>query len=123
MRPKNNIRQLLDRHHRSNRNKLAGYSRSEFKTLLKRAGFKVNRSFGLIHTVMRDNRLYRFRWWADEGFMVDISDPLEHFDRWANSTERVVPFSSMFPVRKPVYRTKREKLWAAQRALAGADDR
>ena len=79
---------------RPTRNQLAGYSLSEFKTLLKRLGHKVPRDMDLSGYVTEyNNRLYRWRWWSDEGFVVDVSEPLDQFDRWANSVEEVIKFS------------------------------
>jgi hypothetical protein len=103
---------------------LAGYSLSEFKTLLKRSGYQVPRNLHRNGWVaIRDNRYYRFRWWDKqdyrEPFQVDISEPIEHFDRWANSTERTVEFNQLLPERKPVYRTLRQRLQAAQHKLSG----
>lgn len=74
-----------------------GVSPSEFKTLLKGLGFKVPRDFfGFSSSVAkRQGRLYRFRWWA-ETFEVDISCPVEEFDRWANSTDRTISLSEFF---------------------------
>jgi hypothetical protein len=41
------------------------------------------------------NRAYRWRWWSDEGFVVDVSGPLEEFDRWANSVEETYSFGEI----------------------------
>ena len=77
------------------RERLGGKSCSEFKTLLKRNGFKLPRQFfkyGSIATKM--GRKYRFRWWMsdgyDDGFVVDVSCQLRDFDRWSNSVDEVV---------------------------------
>ena len=79
---------------RPNRNQLAGYSLSEFKTLLKRLGHKVPRDLETAGYVTEyNNRLYRWRWWSDEGFVIDRSETLDQFDRWANSVEEVIKFS------------------------------
>ena len=85
---------------RPNRNQLAGYSLSEFKTLLKRLGHKVPRNLATTGYVTEyNNRLYRWRWWGDVygddtgEFFVDVSCPLSEFDRWANSTDEVIKFS------------------------------
>ena len=67
------------------RPKMAG--RSALKTLLKRNGFKVPRNFygrGCC-IAKRNNRLWRFRFWS--GDFVDVSCPINDFDRWANSTD------------------------------------
>lgn len=78
---------------RPSRDQLGGYSCSEFKTLLKKFRFKVGRSLHCQYSILRKSRAYRFRWWNnDVGFVVDISCPLADFDRWANSTEQIVPF-------------------------------
>jgi len=77
---------------RPTRKDLLGYSRSEFKTLLKRKGHKVPRDFfgrGCVSTFK--NRFYRWRWWKENDgsglFVVDISCLIPEFDRWANSVE------------------------------------
>lgn len=75
---------------RPNRTQLLGYSPSEFKTLLKRNGHKVPRNFykhGACTTV-KHGRYWRWRWWADSGFVVDMSCPIAEFDRWSNSLDR-----------------------------------
>lgn len=79
---------------RPGREKLCGFSPSEFKTFLKRNGFRVHREFfsSKCKEAERNGRLYRFRHWAEEGFLVDISCKLNDFDRWANSTDEVVNF-------------------------------
>ena len=77
---------------RSTRGQL-GMSPSEFKTMLKLRGHKVDRDclkYGP-QSIYR-NRLYRWRHWADEGFVVDISCKLSEFDRWANSTDQTITF-------------------------------
>ena len=75
------------------RDRLWGMSASQFKTLLKRQGFKVDRDFFKMGaTAQLGNRLYRFRYWAFPDFFVDISCPLSEFDRWANSTDRTINF-------------------------------
>jgi hypothetical protein len=88
------------------RKKLAGYSASEFKTLLKRAGFRVPRDVKTHWVVTKKNRRYRFRWWSDLGFEVDISEPIADFDRWANSVEQVVWFTNLFPAKSIRYKTR-----------------
>lgn len=77
---------------RPNRSQLNGMSPSEFKTLLRRKGFKVPRDFYCNSTAYRDNRAFRFRWWNATEFQLDISCKLNDFDRWANSTEYIVSF-------------------------------
>ena len=76
------------------RNQLAGLSPSEFKTLLKRRGYRVGKDFFKRGSMAKhSNRLYRFRWWGTVGeFFVDVSCPLNEFDRWANSVDQVVTF-------------------------------
>ena len=75
------------------RDRLWGMSASQFKTLLKRQGFKVDRDFFKMGaTAQLGNRLYRFRYWAFPDFFVDISCPVNEFDRWANSTDRTINF-------------------------------
>ncbi len=73
------------------RTKLNGMSPSQFKTFLKRKGFKVSRDFFKTSIAYNKNRAYRFRWWSDS-FEVDISCPLNEFDRWANSVDEVLNF-------------------------------
>ena len=80
---------------RPNRHQLNGMSYSEFKTLLKRRGYKVPRRWAVTGFVSQyQGHLYRFRWWNEDGngFVVDISCSLCEFDRWANSTDLTVPF-------------------------------
>lgn len=80
---------------RPNRSKLCGMSPSEFKTLLKRKGHKVPRDFFKYScTSVFRNRLYRWRHWSDEGFIVDISCPKNDFDRWANSVSDRITIAS-----------------------------
>lgn len=75
------------------RDRLWGMSPSQFKTLLKRKGFAVPRDFFKMGAMARKgNRLYRFRYWAWPDFFVDISCPLNEFDRWANSVDRTINF-------------------------------
>ena len=73
---------------------LSGMSCSEFKTMLKRRGYKVPRDFFKIGACATfKNRMYRFRYWNTIGnFVVDISCPLKYFDRWANSTDKTITF-------------------------------
>jgi hypothetical protein len=79
---------------RPGRTKLCGFSQSEFKTFLRRNGFRVHREFfGLkCSEAERGGRRYRFRHWAEGGFLVDISCKLNDFDRWANSTDEAITF-------------------------------
>jgi hypothetical protein len=78
---------------RPNRDNLAGLSLSELKTLLKLRGHKVDRNLDQsAYVTYYRNRAYRFRYWAKEGFLVDISCPLSEFDRWANSVEKTITF-------------------------------
>lgn len=78
------------------RNELAGYSRSEFKTRLKRLGFKVPRTFFRDSCIAEyKNRRYRFRHWGDcytndPSFVVDVAELNRDFDRWANSTAETI---------------------------------
>ena len=77
---------------RPSRNQLWGMSPSQFKTHLKRKGYKVRRDFFKFAAVAyKNNRAYRFRYWSPR-FFVDVSVPLKEFDRWANSTDRVLTF-------------------------------
>jgi len=63
--------------------------RAAFKTLLKRNGFKVSRDFYGFGCCIasKSGRLWRFRFHAS---MVDMSCELLDFDRWANSTDKVI---------------------------------
>jgi hypothetical protein len=85
------------------RTDLLGLSASQFKTLLKRQGFKLPRDFFKRGSVAkRGNRLYRFRWWSPvysdgdyrtgRAFSIDRSCVIADFDRWANSTEEILLF-------------------------------
>lgn len=85
---------------RPTREQLDGLSCSEFKTLLKRKGHKVERDiFKYEPYTTKGSRLYRWRYWGeyytnhgDKTFVVDISCPLSEFDRWANSTDYTIKF-------------------------------
>jgi len=80
---------------RPTREQLDGYSLSEFKTLLKRLGHRVPRN--LTHTAyvtQCGNHYFRWRWWNDEGFVVDRSVPTWDFDRWGNSVDETYSFKS-----------------------------
>ena len=71
-----------------------GLSRSEFKTRLRLAGFKVLRDFwgrGCMIT-LHAGRYYRVRF-ESTLCLVDQSCKLADFDRWANSTEQVLAFN------------------------------
>lgn len=76
---------------RPRRDQLHGFSPSEFKTLLRRRGYKIGRDFFkygcLAH---KGSRAYRFRWYSDGEFFVDKSCPRSEFDRWANSVDEVI---------------------------------
>lgn len=76
---------------RPKRSQLGGWSASEFKTLLRRLGHRIDRDFykSGCSISRRGSRLYRWRWW-NESFVVDISEPRSGFDRWANSVDRSV---------------------------------
>jgi len=89
------------------RTHLNGYSFSEFKTLLRRMGYRIPRDWKYGVTTHKNmNRYFRFRWFPAYGddptnfvFKVDISEPFDEFDRWANSTESIVPVSEfLYPV-------------------------
>ena len=83
------------------RDRLWGMSPSQFKTLLKRKGFKVDRDFFKMGaTAKKGNLLYRFRYWAFPDFFVDISCPLNEFDRWANSVDRTINFYNFLELDK-----------------------
>ena len=82
---------------RPNRNQLGGYSLSEFKTFLKRLGHKVPRNLSSTGYVTRyEDRFFRWRWWSEEGFIIDRSEPLEMFDRWSNSVEQSYSFRTSY---------------------------
>lgn len=70
------------------RHQLAGMSPSEFRTKMKRAGFHFDRGFpnwsNCVAMSPNKDRYYRVR--PDSG-EVDMSCPVEDFDRWANSTD------------------------------------
>jgi hypothetical protein len=75
------------------RDRLWGMSPSQFKTMLKLRGFSVDRDFFKTGAMaQKGNRLYRFRYWAWPDFFVDISCPLNEFDRWANSVDKTINF-------------------------------
>ena len=77
-----------------NRSQLSGMSPSQFKTLLKRKGYKLNRDFFKWGSVAyKNNRAYRFRYWTPE-FFVDVSCPVKEFDRWANSVDKTLNFTN-----------------------------
>lgn len=81
------------RHQKPSRDHLWGMSCSQFKTFLKRRGYTLPRDFFKKGSVaIKGNRLYRFRHWAFPDFFVDVSCPLNDFDRWANSTDRTINF-------------------------------
>lgn len=78
-------------------NKVFKVSCSKFKTTLKRMGFKVPRDFfgwRTCCTIKHKSKLYRFRF-TSTGIKVDISCPLEDFDRWANSGEATIDFCDL----------------------------
>lgn len=83
------------------RDKLLGMSASEFKTMLKRMGHKVPRDFfkGCISRV--GDRRFRWRWWSEEGFLVDVGEPDHLFDRWANSVYVTVKAHLFLEIPKP----------------------
>jgi hypothetical protein len=88
------------------RDKLLGMSASEFKTLLKRRGFKVPRNFFKMGCISEANgRYWRWRWWADDGFVVDVSEPFSTFDRWANSTDTTVYAHLFLEIPNPLEET------------------
>jgi hypothetical protein len=61
--------------------------------MLKLRGFSVDRDFFKTGAMaQKGNRLYRFRYWAWPDFFVDISCPLNEFDRWANSVDKTINF-------------------------------
>jgi hypothetical protein len=70
-------------------------SRSRLKTWLRKQGYQPHgyrqcwRHCWRFGVFKKGDRLYRFR---DCGRIVDVSEPLAKFDRWANSSEyRAVP--------------------------------
>jgi len=79
---------------RPTREQLYGLSASQLKTRLKRAGFDVSRDFYKHYGVVRRRgQLFRLRWWAEQGFLVDMCRSEAEFDRWANSTDEVFTFA------------------------------
>lgn len=75
-------------------NSINGMSPSRFKTHLKLAGYRVPRDFYARGCVSEyRGRVFRWRWWSDPQ-EVDISCPKEDFDRWANSTDISLDFST-----------------------------
>lgn len=91
------------KHKKPTRNQLDGYSFSEFKTLLQKFGFKVGRSLQSEGwCITHKNHAYRFRWWNDAGFVVDVSCPIKDFDRWANSTEQTMLFKEWYSLNNNV---------------------
>ena len=81
-------------HQKPNRDQLWGMSPSQFKTMLRRRGYKIPRDFFKQGSIAKKgNRLYRFRYWGGVGeFFVDVGCPISQFDRWANSTDRTINF-------------------------------
>jgi hypothetical protein len=82
------------RNHKPTRDQLWGMSPSQFKTMLKKRGYRISRDFFKYGSVAKyKNRLYRFRWWGAVGeFFVDVSCTIPEFDRWANSVDKTVNF-------------------------------
>lgn len=74
------------------RPKFAG--RAAFKKLLERNGFKVPRDFygQSCCIALKGGRHWRFRF--DDG-VVDVSCDLRDFDRWANSTDRILDLEAL----------------------------
>jgi len=79
---------------RPKRDQLHGFSPSEFKTLLKRRGYKVPRRFFKYSLARKGGRTYRFRWWSAEGFLIDKGCVYKDFDRWANSVDEVITINN-----------------------------
>lgn len=80
---------------RPNRERLHGFSPSEFKTLLKRRGYKVPRDFFKYGSLARyKGRSYRFKWYCEGEFFVDKSCLRPDFDRWANSVDEVITINN-----------------------------
>jgi len=79
------------KYHRPTRTQL-GMGRAAFKTLLEKRGYKFRREFfgKGCSIAYRNGRRYRFRWWNEDGFVVDISCVEAAFDRWANSVDQVL---------------------------------
>lgn len=95
------------RHPKPTRDQLGGFSSSEFKTLLKRLGYPISRDFFKSDCSIVQYRgcMYRFRYWGnhynnDTTFVVDISCPVEEFDRWANSVEETITFTEWLKLQK-----------------------
>lgn len=75
---------------RPTREQLGGMSPSEFKTLLRRRGLTIRRDFFKNSMARMGGKYYRFRWWNNES-TVDICININEFDRWANSTDQILP--------------------------------
>lgn len=64
-------------------------NKSDLRTKLKRAGFKFpHDSKKLRWDAIYGNRQFRFRF-ESLPRLIDVSEPLEDFDRWANSTHQM----------------------------------
>lgn len=73
------------------RDDLIGFSYSEFKSILKKMGHSVPRDLTKQgFTTSYRNRYYRFRYWNEGEFLVDVSCRLIEFDRWANSVDKTI---------------------------------
>lgn len=82
---------------RPTRDQLNNYSLSELKTFLRKRGHIVPRNFPSAgYITRRGSKMYRWRWWSDGGFVVDVSESISNFDRWANSTESTKKFNDLF---------------------------
>lgn len=77
---------------RPNKEQLGGLRPSDLKTLMRQCGFKVPRGFysQWYYPAKRDDRLYMITYNDDGHVCMRISEPLDQFDRWANSTEEFV---------------------------------
>ena len=85
------------------RAQLNGMSCSEFKTALKRLGYKVPRDFFRRGSIARrGSRRYRFRWWSED-FMCDVSVTSLEFDRWANSVWKQMPIGRVLAGHRWMY--------------------
>ena len=75
-----------------NKEQLGGVRPSDLKTLMRQCGFKVPRGFysQWYYPAKRGDRLYMITYDAGQVCMR-ISEPLDQFDRWANSTECFMP--------------------------------
>lgn len=88
-----NTKRLVRQFNPARPKNINGMSRSEFKRILKKFGHELKRNFWIDRKSKFYDRLYRWRF--DDG-VVDISCPVDYFDRWANSTDCTVTIVEFF---------------------------